>query len=345
MNYAPSRIVQPLASTESDEDRFAVDVLMGLSGSPKSLPSKYFYDTEGSRLFQRITELPEYYLTRCELEILSAYRERLAEVIHRKPFHLIELGAGDGRKTKLVIDFFVHRNMRFRYIPIDICKEVIEALTDELGFCHPTLDMEGLICEYLDGLRWISGPSLDSKTTNLVLFLGSNIGNFSPREARGFMYNLWNVLNPGDYVLIGFDLKKDIRLLSEAYNDSQGVTAEFNRNLLRRVNRELGGDFDLDRFTFFSTYNANSGAVESFLISREKQDVHIGALRQSFRFEAWEPIQTEFSHKYLESEIAAMAKETGFVPVEHALDSRGYFMDSLWQVQKPEIVKEVGRVE
>jgi uncharacterized SAM-dependent methyltransferase len=224
--------------------------------------------------------------------------------------------------------------MKFRYVPIDISREAMEILTGELTACYPSLDMEGLICEYSDGLNWLSEPYRDGGWVNLVLFLGSNIGNLKPADARIFMHTLWKALNPGDYVLVGFDLKKEIRLLNRAYDDSQGVTAEFNLNLLKRINRELGGDFDPDRFTFFSTYNAHSGAVESFLISRENQQVHIEDLKQTISFEAWEPLQTEFSHKYLKSEVEAMAFDSGFIPVEHALDSRGYFMDSLWQVRK-----------
>jgi dimethylhistidine N-methyltransferase len=316
----------------SDLSRFATDVLVGLSISPKSLPCKYLYDTEGSRLFQRIMELPEYYLTRCEFEILSYYRQRLAAMLRGKPFHLIELGAGDGRKTKLLIECFLGRELRFKYVPIDICREAIGGLINELGACYPSLDMEGLVCEYAEGLDWLS--DLNGKAVNLVLFLGSTIGNLTHSEARVFMHNLWKALNPGDYVLIGFDLKKDIRVMNLAYNDSRGITAEFNRNLLRRINRELGGDFDPARFSYFSSYNVRCGAVESFLVSREKQDVHLAALKTRISFEPWEPLQTEFSHKYLESEVEAIALETGFYPIEHALDSRGYFMDSLWQVRK-----------
>ncbi|RJR38357.1 MAG: L-histidine N(alpha)-methyltransferase [Desulfobacteraceae bacterium] len=319
----------------SFDSRFAIDVLVGLSGSPKTLQSKYLYDVEGSRLFQKIMELPEYYLTRCEFEILSSYRHRLVKILSGTPFHLIELGAGDGTKTSLLIDCFLKGRMRFRYFPIDICRESIHSLVQEFGSSYPSLYVEGLICEYSEGLKWLSDLSRNDGWVNLVLFLGSNIGNLKSSDAMAFMHTLWKSLNPGDYVLIGFDLKKEISLLNRAYDDSQGVTARFNLNILNRINRELGGDFDLSRFNYASHYNVHSGAVESFLISLVEQKVHIGDLKQSISFKAWEPVQTEFSYKYLKSEVEEMAFDTGFIPVEHALDSRGFFMDSLWQVRKP----------
>jgi len=208
----------------------------------------------------------------------------------------------------------------------------MNGLMTELRAGYPSLQMEGLICEYSEGVKWLSGIGRAGDRCNLVLFLGSTIGNLRHFEAMTFMRTLWESLNPGDYVLTGFDLKKEIPLMVRAYNDSRGVTAEFNMNLLRRINRELEGEFDPSRFEYYSTYNTHSSAVESFLISRERQEVHIGALGRSISFDAWEPLQTESSHKYLASDVEAMALETGFTPVEHILDSRGYFMDSLWQV-------------
>jgi uncharacterized SAM-dependent methyltransferase len=168
-----------------------------------------------------------------------------------------------------------------------------------------------------------------------VLFLGSNIGNFNASEARVFLRSLWSSLNDGDLVLTGFDLKKDIELLMRAYNDPQGVTAQFNLNLLRRINRELGGDFQVESFEHYSTYDVLSGAMESYLVSRARQSVFIESLRMRFAFEAWEPIHTEVSHKYLAGEISSMADETGFEVVDELSDSRGWFLDSLWRVRKP----------
>lgn len=310
----------------------ALDVLRGLSRSPKSIPCKYLYDREGSWLFQRIMELPEYYLSRSEHEILTRFRNRLSRILKGKPFHLIELGAGDGRKTNLLLEHFLERGLRFQYLPLDISEEAMEGLTTGLRVRFPTLGMRGLVCDYLEGLDQISLWGRETGAISLVLFLGSNVGNLSPPEAKRFMASVRSHLNPGDYVLVGFDLKKETGLLTRAYNDSEGVTAEFNLNLLRRLNRSLGAHFDPDLFTFFSTYNPLCGAVESFLLSREGQTVPIEALNRSFRFEAWEPIHTESSYKFLESEVRDLARGTGYTVLENAVDSMGYFMDSLWRV-------------
>jgi uncharacterized SAM-dependent methyltransferase len=168
----------------------------------------------------------------------------------------------------------------------------------------------------------------------VVLFLGSNIGNFNATESRVFLRSLWSSLNDGDFLLIGFDLKKEIDLLIRAYNDNQGVTADFNLNLLRRINRELGGDFQLEKFEHYSTYDVFSGAMESYLVSRRTQEVFIRALGKSFSFEAWEPIHTEVSHKYLPEGISTLAEETGFEIVDEMSDTRGWFIDALWKVKK-----------
>lgn len=313
---------------------FALDILLGLSKGPKALPSKYFYDAEGNRLFQKIMELPEYYLTECEFEIFRNHGVRISEFIGSSPFNLVELGAGDGQKTRVLIEYFLGGDLVFRYIPIDICEEAVKELLEALEQYSPPLQVEGLVSEYFVGLKWLSNQVHDR---NIVLFLGSNIGNFSRSEARVFLYSLWNALNDGDCVLIGFDLKKDIRKLTMAYNDSQGITAEFNLNLLRRINRELGGHFDLGQFKYYSAYNVYSGAVESFLISLKQQTVRIDMLNQSFSFNAWEPIHTESSHKYLPSDIIELAEETGYEIIEQYHDSRRYFVDSLWQVRKNKV--------
>jgi L-histidine N-alpha-methyltransferase len=312
-------------------DAFASDVRTGLSQTPKSLPSKYFYDRAGSRLFQQITDLPEYYLTQCESEIFENKKGEITALIRGTQFNLVELGAGDGRKTKILLGHFLKEELDFRYVPIDICEAAVEGLIVGLNTHSPHLSIEGLVGDYCDGLRWLSTMN---GHRNVVLFLGSSIGNFSHAEAREFLYGLWNALENGDYLLIGFDLKKDIHLLERAYNDSQKVTARFNLNLLHRINRELDGNFDVDQFQHYSTYNAVAGAMESYLISRQEQVVDIAALNQSFAFEAWEPVHTEYSYKYLESDIASLAEETGFVIKAQLMDTKGYFVNSVWQVSK-----------
>ena len=325
---------QDVQISESHE-AFALDVLTGLSQTPKSLPSKYFYDEEGSKLFQQIMELPEYYLTQCETEILHSKKEEISRLIKGSRFNLVELGAGDGRKTKILLEHFMKAGLDFRYVPIDICEATVEGLIGGLNRHSPHLPIKGLVADYCHGLKWLSNTN---GHRNVVLFLGSSIGNFSYSEAREFLLGLWNALEDGDYLLIGFDMKKDIQLLKQAYNDPQDVTARFNLNLLHRINRELGGNFEVDQFQHYSTYNALSGAMESYLISRQEQVVDIEALNQSFSFEAWEPVHTEYSYKYLESDITSLAEETGFTIVTQLMDSKNYFVDSVWQVSKGGII-------
>jgi len=309
----------------------ALDVLTGLSRTPKALPSKYFYDEEGSRLFRRIMEQPEYYLTGCEREILTWHREKILSWAGNDGFDVVELGAGDGTKTRVLLEHFLRRGVDFRYVPVDICEEAVEGCVARLTESLREVEISGLVSEYFDGLRWLS--RLGGRR-NLVLFLGSNIGNFSSGEAVEFLHHLWNALNPDDLVLIGFDLLKDIEIIGRAYNDAAGVTAAFNRNLLLRINRELDADFDPEAFSFYSTFNLRTSAVESYLVSRRSQAVQVRALGQSFAFEQWEPLQTERSQKYRESDIHELAGRTGFEVLGVLKDSRGYFADALWRVRK-----------
>ncbi len=313
---------------------FALDVLEGLSQKPKRIAPVYLYDEIGSMLFQQITTLEEYYLTQCEQEILTLHMEEIYKSLSRQSFNLIELGAGDGRKTVLLIDHFIKKSLDFEYITLDISPESINGLSLMLEemFRPARLKVTGIIAEYFDGLKWLAERS---SSRNLILFLGSNIGNFEYAKAQKFLRHLWDCLKPDDQLLIGFDLKKDIEVLNRAYNDSGGITREFNMNLLDRINRELGGDFDRGKFQYYSGYDVTTGAVESYLVSTERQEVFIRNLNKIFLFDAWEPIHTESSYKYLESEIACLAAETGFQVEKDFFDSNRYFVDSLWRVQKP----------
>lgn len=313
------------------KEQFALDVLMGLSTERKFLPSKYFYDEEGSSLFQRIMDLEEYYPTRCEFEIFQARKGEIARRLEGAPFSCVELGAGDGRKTKVLLRRFREAGLAFRYVPIDISESAVAGLTEDLRREFPGIECRGIVAEYFDALRWLNRNDAQRK---LVLFLGSNIGNFDAPRARVFLRTLWNALNGGDWALIGFDLKKDIDVLLRAYNDPAGVTDAFNLNVLTRINRELGADFDVRRFQHFGTYNVFSGAMESYLVSLERQTVQVAALNKSFDFRPFEPIHLEYSYKYLPEDIEALARETGFRVEATFRDSRGYFADSLWRVVK-----------
>jgi L-histidine N-alpha-methyltransferase len=197
------------------------------------------------------------------------------------------------------------------------------------------LRINGIVAEYFHGLKWLGKLE---KYRNLVLFLGSNLGNFNKPQSRVFLRNLWNTLNDGDLMLTGFDLKKDIDLMQKAYNDSKGLTSEFNLNLLRRINTELGGNFDLSKFRHYSSYDVFSGAMESYLVSLEAQTVFIKEIGQTFSFKAWEPIHTEYSYKYLESDIEELAEATGFLVEKKLYDSKRYFVDYIWKVNKIESI-------
>lgn len=330
---ATYRILSPedLQKFRHAEHNFSSDVLVGLSRSPKELPSRYFYDEKGSRLFQKITELPEYYLTNCENEILNTQKNKISSLMEGQVFNLVELGAGDGRKTSILISHFLKKKLKFKYIPIDISESAMKSLIHFMNKKFPNLTTEGIVAEYFDGVKWLN--QLNSNR-NLVLFLGSNLGNFNRINSNVFLHNLWNSLNSGDYVIIGFDLKKKIDIMLKAYNDSKGITSEFNLNLLHRINQELGGNFDLENFRHYASYDVFTGAMESYLVSLRQQTVFIKEIGQTFSFEAWEPIHTEYSYKYLESDVEKLAADTGFIIQEQLFDSKKYFLDSIWLVQK-----------
>jgi len=330
---ATYRILSPedLQKFRHAEHNFSSDVLVGLSRSPKELPSRYFYDEKGSRLFQKITELPEYYLTNCENEILNTQKNKISSLMEGQVFNLVELGAGDGRKTSILISHFLKKKLKFKYIPIDISESAMNSLINFMNKKFSNLTSEGIVAEYFDGVKWLN--QLNSNR-NLVLFLGSNLGNFNRINSNVFLHNLWNSLNSGDYVIIGFDLKKKIDIMLKAYNDSKGITSEFNLNLLHRINQELGGNFDLENFRHYASYDVFTGAMESYLVSLRQQTVFIKEIGQTFSFEPWEPIHTEYSYKYLESDVEKLAADTGFIIQEQLFDSKKYFLDSIWLVQK-----------
>jgi dimethylhistidine N-methyltransferase len=308
---------------------FADDVRKGLSDSPKRLSSKYFYNKRGDALFQQIMAMPEYYPTDCEFEIFSTYKEALRQELGNQQFQLIELGAGDGTKTKVLLEHFLAQNSNFSYAPIDISGNVLEQLEDDLSILWPELPVQTVAAEYVKGLEQLS----ESEARKLVLFLGGNIGNMQPKAANDFLRQLSNRLQPGDLILIGFDLQKDPNVILNAYNDPTGITAQFNLNLLTRINDELGGNFDIDCFQHWATYNPTTGATESYLISTCDQKVHIDALNKIVDFRAWEAMHMELSLKYNLPQINELAQASGFAVKQNYQDEKRYFVDSLWEVQ------------
>lgn len=307
---------------------FYKDVVEGLQMTPKQLNSKYFYDKEGDRLFQEIMNSPEYYPTRCEMEILQRHAAKIARALMKrgKPIELVELGAGDATKSIYLLQALMREKAMLSYYPIDISANVIRLLEDTLPEQVPGLPIKGICGEYFEGLQQIENNPDHIK---VVMFLGSTIGNMTPAQATEFCKQLHERLQPGDLVLIGYDLKKNPQTVLDAYNDKQGITKDFNINLLKRINRELGGDFDTAKFVHYPTYDPISGACKSYLISTEKQQVHIGEF--TIEFAKDEPIYMEISQKYSVEETDEMAAASGFKQVNYYFDSNKWFVDVLWQ--------------
>jgi L-histidine Nalpha-methyltransferase len=309
------------------KNQFATEVEKGLGSTPKSLPTKFIYDKQGSLLFEKIMDLPEYYLTRSETEIFENHKTDIANYFHGQTFNLIELGAGNGEKTAILIEAFLHQKLDFNYIPIDISNSANRQLTEQFKNLFPGLGINPLNMTYFTGLEWIKKNTTGK---NLVLFLGSNIGNFTEKERDDFLMELHNNLNKGDLLLIGIDIKKPYHILHDAYNDDQEITAAFNLNLLYRINDELKGDFDVSAFRFYSHYNPYIGAIEAFLYPISDQIVTIGIIGKTFKIKAWEPIHTEYSFKYSLDEIKVMANQARFGIVNQYFDAQNLFVDSLW---------------
>ncbi len=308
-------------------NQFASDVHLGLSTPVKTLSSKYFYDAEGDKIFQRIMRMPEYYLTDCEYEIFDKQKDEILSHLQLKEkFDIVEFGAGDGYKTKLLLKHFISR-AEFEYLPVDISQNALSSLEESLSKEIPELKVHTLNYEYFRALEELNKFDHSPK---VILFLGSNIGNFSLTQADTFFRELGEVMNPGDHLISGIDLRKDPEVILDAYNDSAGITRDFNLNLLTRINRELGGDFDLSKFMHYPVYNPQSGECRSYLISLVDQTIHLEITGENYPLKAYEAIHMETSRKYSLNEIEELAQHNGFAVKAHFQDSRKYFTDSLW---------------
>lgn len=289
---------------------FYEDTKHGLQQQQKSLASKYFYNPEGDRLFQQIMALEEYYPSRCEAEIL---REQAGSIVRPQgPFDLIELGAGDGTKTVHLLRHLSPDS----YIPVDISGHILGELQCALKAQLPDLDVTPVQGEYLPALQ--KAVRLSSRH-KVVLFLGANIGNFTPFEAAAFCTAVRRLLAPGDTFIVGFDLKKDPRIIQQAYDDSLGVTRLFNLNLLKRINNELGADFAIRQFEHYCSYDPITGACKSYLVSLCDQLVSFPDYQ--VRLERGECVWTEISQKYSRHEITQMMTHAGY-KVENILTDR-----------------------
>ncbi|GAA3783535.1 L-histidine N(alpha)-methyltransferase [Corallibacter vietnamensis] len=305
---------------------FKEDVRKGLEQPQKTLPSKYFYDKKGDALFVEIMNLPEYYLTRCELEIFKNKTNALIKALQLKTnthFELIELGAGDGLKTKHLLKALKDQHFNFEYIPIDISANALQLLQQDLNKTLPDIAVtpkQGDYFEVLASLKHNNNPKV-------ILFLGSNIGNMEDAIAQQFIYNLGANLQKNDMLLLGVDLIKPEEIVLPAYNDSKGITAQFNLNILERINNELEANFNLDYFEHLPKYDAVKGIAESYILSTKAQTVTIKAMNATFDFDEGEKIHTEISRKYNDKLIHNVIANTDFTIEDKILDSKAYFAD------------------
>lgn len=326
--------MKPVKPVTAATKEFMADVRAGLSATPKRLSCRWFYDAEGSRLFEAIMRLPEYYLTGCEAAILKARRDEILRAFlrggHGRPgerFQVVDLGAGNGEKTRILLEHFLKQESLASYVPVDVSGEALEGLDRALRRSLPGLTVDPVENDWLSALEDME-PSLSAR--KLVLFLGSSIGNLNRPEAGEFLSALRARLRPGDGLLIGFDLRKNPQRILRAYSDSAGVTARFNLNLLDRINRELGGDFRLEDFHHRATYDHAFGVARSYLVAQRDLEVRIAAAGLTVRFRRDEAIHTEDSWKYSYSEVGAMARNAGFAVAAHYQDATDSFVDSLW---------------
>ncbi len=315
-----------IKTLEKKEQGFAEDVAYGLTRKEKFIPSKYFYDEAGSELFDKICELPEYYLTRKELEILDLAKQDLSEYLDGN-YSVVELGSGSAVKTRHIFEVLCKSQEKIAYYPIDISnvvKESSQRLQDEFENLHIT----GIVDQYEGGLDLVK----DVEGKKIIAFFGSSIGNFDQKSAQDFLGKVRSAMGPGDLFLLGVDLVKGKKVLESAYNDSGGITRDFNLNLLRRINSELGGDLDYAKFEHVAFYNSKEKRIEMHIRSKARQQVSIEKIDLSVNLEKGETIRTEYSHKYTIPQIKKMAKKAGLNPVKIWRDEKNYFALVLFSV-------------
>ena len=304
--------------------QFKKDVELGLSDTPKTLPSKYFYDKRGDELFVQIMNMPEYYLTRAELEIFKEQSQEIIQALALDPnqyFELIELGAGDGTKTKELLKVLDKNGYNFDYIPIDISQNALDQLEEKLNKELPNVSVKKKQGDYFEMLATLH----ETKHPKVVLFLGSNIGNMTDELATDFIYKLGANLRPNDKLFLGVDLIKSAEIVLPAYNDAAGITKAFNLNLLTRINKELDGNFKIDTFSHLAQYSEDDGIALSYLVSTVEQKVTLNASEKIFHFAKGEKIQTEISRKYNDEIINNILQDTDFQIKNKLTDSKDYF--------------------
>jgi dimethylhistidine N-methyltransferase len=320
------RFTLVVARLHNQKALFATDVGSGLVSRPKTLPCRYFYDEEGSALFEEICKLPEYYPTRTEREILEVRAGEIVALV-ASPLTLVELGSGSAEKTRLLIESILGRQATLRYIPIDISQDALKQSSQRLVEDYRRIEIDAIAGDYQEGLGRLP---MASDGTRLILWLGSNVGNFHRDEAAKMLRRVAAKMGERDRLLVGIDLRKNRQILEPAYDDSQGVTARFNLNLLARINHELGGRFDLSTFHHRAVYDENIGRIEMYLVSDRAQQVHIDALGMDVSFAAGEAIHTEDSYKYSPAEIDALAEAAGLAVAGQWFDQRRWFSETMF---------------
>ncbi len=293
-------------------NNFSEDVKIGLTSKFKYLPFVYFYDHIGSQLFEKICELPEYYLTRTETDILESNVDDIASQFPEETV-LVELGSGSSTKTRILIEALLERESLVHYTPIDVSHQMLEDSSYSLLEAYPDLEINAIVARYNEGIDHLN---IQTDQRNLITWLGSSIGNFDRSEVAALLRHIQEIMLPNDRFLVGIDLQKDKTILEKAYNDEQGITAEFNLNLLTHINRELDGDFVLENFYHKAIYNEEIGRIEMYLVSNIDQKVFIRELGLEVSFTANETIHTEHSFKYSLDDINILAEESGLC-VEH----------------------------
>ncbi|WP_167188083.1 L-histidine N(alpha)-methyltransferase [Wenyingzhuangia heitensis] len=306
--------------------QFAKDVKLGLSETPKNLSSKYFYDEKGSTLFSEIMKLPEYYLTNAEFDIFKNQPLdiiQLLEIHKTSYFELIELGAGDGSKTIELLKVLEHENYHYQYLPIDISQKALDQIENTVAQQLPNKKITPKKGDYFQILNELK----NSPFPKVVLFLGSNIGNMEDALANSFLKKLSKNLSKGDKIILGTDLKKEKDIVLPAYNDSKGITRDFNLNLLERINRELDANFDINQFEHVPEYDELEGIAKSRIRSKIDQKIPINSLNLTVSFKEKETIHTEISRKYDDVILEKICTNTGLKTIGKLMDKREYFAD------------------
>jgi|SRR5579862_1578108 len=294
------------------------DVHRGLLAPQKALPPKYFYDDRGAHLFDAICDLPEYYLTRTEQALLHHAVEEIVTLT--RPDDLVELGSGAARKTRIVLDALSRSGQALTYMPVDVSEGMLRSAARALLHDYPRLRVHAVVADYEHDWQL---PV--SSRRRLALFLGSTIGNFTPADTATFLSRIRSQLRPGDHFLLGVDLVKPVEVLEAAYNDRQGLTAEFNRNILRVINRQLDADFDLDRFVHVAFFNPDASQIEMHLQAQQAHDVRLGTLDLHVPFSAGETIHTEISRKFTRGDVEAMLHAAGFEMARWYTPANNYY--------------------